>query len=187
VAVDAGEPQLPDRSGLPDHALHFDFGLGADLGRIDAGDMTADAGLHMLFGSRLGRVAVLAELDLAATQSREASSMLGVYERLALETRVSLWQGRARELRLGGRPTEIDRAELWIEPGIGYERASQVDMPTLGRRDVSFAIGYQRTRHYESHTFGGYIALRVMEADAAPGERDRDFSVLLTSGVIFGH
>jgi hypothetical protein len=186
AAVDVGEPPLTDRSGLPDHALHFDFGCGADLGHLDAGNMTANAGLHALFGPRLGRVAVLAEADLAATQSPDGST-LGMYERVALEARVSLWQVRGREFRFNDPPTELVRREVWIEPGIGYETASQQDMPTLGRRDLAFSIGYQTTHHYESHTFGAYAALRVMEADPAPGERSRDLSLLFTSGVLLGH
>jgi len=178
VATDVGEPQPPDRAALFDNALHFDFGAGAEVGHIAAGDMTGTGGLHMSLGLRRGRVSLIGELELAATQSDQDSSAFGVYERVALEARFALWQGVVRG----------SRTELWIEPGLGYETASQLNnMASIGRRDVSFSLGITKTHPFGSRTFGVYAALRVMDTAPIPGEPDHGLSVLLTSGLLLGH
>jgi len=182
------EPGLPDRAGLPDPDLHLEGGFGVDLGRYAMGSMVGYGGLHGFLGLRIDRLAVLGELDGAILDTRTGPQEPdGGMARAALETRLSLWRWRTPEKRRRGPPAALVRAELWIEPALGYEHATQVDAPALQRRDVSFAIGYQQTRHEDTGWTGTYAALRVIAADAPDGEdRGRDYSIMFTSGVVLG-
>lgn len=174
--------QPEDRSALSDRALHWDNGFGIDAGRLNAGNMTGTYGFHGVFGPRINRFSLLAELDLAETHAADNSTM-GTYERVAIEPRVAIWRGRAHSV-FG--MNELSRVELWVEPGLGYELASQQLMPSISRKDASLTFGFARSWHYTDHSFGSYFAVRGMEADPLPGEHRRDYSVLFTSGLVFG-
>jgi len=180
--------ELPDRSGLPETSLHLEGGAGVDFGYISAGTDVGLVGLHGLLGLRANRIAVLAELDGALVGDRQFHDESGLYGRVAVEARLSLWQHKVREQRRHARFASIVRADVWIEPGIGYEWANQLTGTTLERRDVSLAIGYQTTQHDGGFYNGSYIALRIIEAraPATPYDSGADTSILVTSGVLFG-
>jgi len=179
------EPGLPDRSGLPDPAAHLVLGFGVDLGRAPAGTMSGYGGLHALFGIAVDRVALFGELDGMILDGR-AESVFGALGRAAVDLRVSLWRGVRPEKRKYGSRMLV-RAELWLEPAVGYEDASQDRGPALHRPDLALGIGYQQTRHEAEGSNGTYAALRMIVADA-PGadEHRRDVAILFTSGVLLG-
>jgi hypothetical protein len=169
-----------DRSDLGDDALHGIVGVGIYLGTIDAGAMTSHGGIDGLFGVRVWRVAVLGEVDLAPTSANADDAHLGGFVRGAFEARLSLWEGRV--LTKPGRYVQpyFARGDIWVEPAVGYELASQPGMPALERPDVSLAIGYEETHRTEATWSGGFVAVRVM---AAAGDQ---VSVLVTTGVTIG-
>jgi hypothetical protein len=192
AAADPGpvlEPGLPDRSGLPDPGLHLELGFGADLGYYSVGSEAGFGGLHALLGLSVDRVALLGELDGALVGQRLFGVEDGEYGRAALEARLSLWRGKVPESRrLHHPPDALARGELWLEPGIGYEWASQLAGPALARADVSLAIGYQQSQHFAGWWAGTYAAVRVIAANAPSTQYDsgRDLSVLFTTGLVFG-
>ncbi|HEY1813578.1 MAG TPA: hypothetical protein VGG74_14600 [Kofleriaceae bacterium] len=181
--LDLIEPGLPDRSGLPDDAVHLEAGFGIDLGPVAAGTMTAYGGVHGLVGARSSRIALLGELDLSLSLENREDGRLGGFARGAVEARFSLWEGRVATRPRHEVPA-IARADLWIEPAIGYELATEASMPGLARHDVSLALGFAESRHAPARWSGGYVALRVIVAPAADG--GHEISGLVTSGVVFG-
>ena len=96
VAVDEGAPLLTQRTEVDTRGLHFDSGFGGDFGQMNLpGEATSTTGMHVLLGLRRGRLAMLAEGDIADV-NRAGSNSAGLYERIALEPRFSFWQiGRA--------------------------------------------------------------------------------------------
>ena len=174
---------LPDYSALSDRALHLDVEFGADLGQVNAGQMTGTTGLHAGVGLRRGRFAVMVVEDLVLTESADKSAD-GGYQRFGIEPRVSLWQGRIGSLV---RPTtSYDRGDLWIAPGVGIETSTQGMMPALSRNDASLAIGFSRSHHDGTRSWGAFLALRAIAAKPAPGERGYDVSALVTGGLTLG-
>jgi hypothetical protein len=194
VAPEDREPGLPDRAHLPDPTAHLELGVGIDFGVAAIGTTSEGYGIHALAGLRLDRAAVLVELDGGITS--DTKNRYGVIGRGALEARLSLWRGRVSaggSARRHGRPgspdTMMARGEVWIEPAIGYEYATQPIGMAVQRPDVSFAVGYQQTAWDEAGKFGGhYLAVRVLDAAApasvAPG--GRDYGVMLVAGFVFG-
>jgi hypothetical protein len=178
----------PDRSNLPDTGLHVIGGAGIDLGYISAGADIGFGGLHALVGLGADRIAVLGEIDGALVGDRHLDPEGAAYGRVAIEARLSLWQGKVREQRRHARFVSIARGDLWLEPGLGYERADQVTGTTLSRGDVSLAIGYQTTQWFGSSFNGTYIGVRVIVARAptTPSDSGMDTSVLFTTGLLFG-
>jgi hypothetical protein len=178
VAIDDGAPLLAQRTDVDTHSLHFDSGFGGDFGQMNLpGYATSTTGMHVVLGLRRGRVALLAEGDLADV-NRPGSSSDGLYERLALESRFSFWQSH--------RNGEL--IEAYVEPGIGIESASVPNMPSFTRRDVSLAAGIQRTWQLGNRRVTWYGAVRGIEAPPVNelGEHKADFGIMLTSGLMIG-
>ncbi len=174
----------PDRTGLPDPGLHFETGFGLDFGWLNAGNMGDVVGVHGLLGLRYDRVQLLGELH--AGLSSNVNGNFDGLGRAAVEARLSLWRGSIRQKPRHKPATSIDRAELWVEPGLGYELAGQDDHdPALHRRDLSFAIGFQTTAHDRDGFIGSYVALRVIAAERPDGE-GRDAGLMVTFGSVFG-
>lgn len=178
VAVDEGAPLLTQRAEVDTHSLHFDSGFGADLGQMNLpGGVASADGMHAVLGLRRGRFALMAEADLAAITLPDANA-LGLYERLAIEPRLSLWQYRGSS----------GLSEVYVEPGVGVESVSEPNMPSFTRPDLAVSVGIQRTIQIGRRRLTVYGAARGLAA--APerdlGEHKADTSLMLTSGILIG-
>jgi hypothetical protein len=184
LTMEVDTPAPPDRVAS-DQALHFIVGGGTSLGRINAGDMTGEAGLHSELGFTRGRFTILAELDLAALEGSN-TSQLGTFMRYGIDPRIAIIHRRSIVATVGGVPTESITHDIWIEPAVGLEVASQqAMMKTLNRSDVAFGVGVTRMHQYASHAFGGFVALRGIES--YDSENHRDTSIVFNTGVFIGH